>query len=469
MDKKSRHSFSELKVGLFVIITASILGLAIFTIGTQVGLLEETFAAKSYLNNISGLKPGDIVLIAGVEAGNVSLLRISEPGEIPPTESNKQNLELIDQLSRRSEDLSRNLSANREKLVGLESEYEKLVAQRGPESPRTRPQRREFNNLRRLVESQEDGLKDVADDIREARRRLQNIEVFMDIKVEYREWIRRDSNISLGSVGLLGDKYVEVSLGRTEALPLVDQEVFDAWFGAETTREVVVITGSSEPGFQELITGANDVLANLEVLSKKLQGIMEDLGEGEGSVGKFITDPSFFENLNQTMVGAQLTVDRAANLVKQLSEGEGTLPSLIREQDVYENIKQATANLQVIMEKINQADGTLGKLIQDPGVYQKLDQLMANLESVTSRMDSGEGTLGKLSTDEKLYQDLTQALEQMTSLMRGVEEGKGTLGRLVQDEQLYQSLNRVSSEIVKLIYDFRQDPKKFLTIKFELF
>ena len=469
MDRKSRHSFSELKVGVFVIITVSILGLAIFTIGTQVGLLEETFAAKSYLNNISGLKPGDIVLIAGVEAGNVSLLRISEPGEIPPTESNKQNMDLIDQLNRRSEELSRNLLANREKLVGLESEYEKLTPQHDPELPRTRPLHRELNNLRRLVERQEAGLKDASEEIRKARGRLQNIEVFMDIKVDYRDWIRRDSNISLGSVGLLGDKYVEVSLGRTEALPLVGQEVVKSWLGAETTQEVVIITGSSEPGFQELITGANDVLANLEVLSKKLQGIMEDLGEGQGSVGKFITDPSFFENLNQTVIGAQQTVDRAADLMEQLSEGEGTLPSLIREKDVYGNIKQVTANLQGIMEKINQADGTIGKLIQYPGVYQKLDQLMANLESVTSRMDSGEGTLGKLSTDDKLYKGLTQALEQMMSLMRGVEEGKGTLGRLAQDEQLYQSLNRVSSEIVKLIYDFRQDPKKFLTIKFELF
>ena len=291
----------------------------------------------------------------------------------------------------------------------------------------------------------------------------------MDIKVAYRDWIRRDSNISLGSSGLLGDKYVEVSLGRTEIPPIIDHEVVESWYGSPTTREVVVITGSSEPGFQALITGANDVLANIEVLSKKLQGIMEDLGEGQGSVGRFMTDPSFFENLSKTVVGAQLTVERAAGLVEQLSEGVGTLPSLIREQEVYENIKEATANFENTMVKINSADGTLGLLIQDPSVYRKIDQLMANIENITSRMDSGEGTLGKLSTDEKLYADLTKALGQMTDLMRGIQEGKGTLGRLVQDDQLYQSLNRLSSEIVKLVYDFRQDPKKFLTIKFEIF
>ena len=52
---------------------------------------------------------------------------------------------------------------------------------------------------------------------------------------------------------------------------------------------------------------------------------------------------------------------------------------------------------------------------------------------------------------------------------KGIEEGKGTLGRLAQDEELYNNLNQLSSELVKLIYDFRQNPKKFLTIKFELF
>ncbi|MBA3439749.1 MAG: MCE family protein, partial [Pyrinomonadaceae bacterium] len=45
----------------------------------------------------------------------------------------------------------------------------------------------------------------------------------------------------------------------------------------------------------------------------------------------------------------------------------------------------------------------------------------------------------------------------------------GTVGKLFTDDQLYSNVNQVSAEVNKLIYDFRQNPKKYLTIKFELF
>jgi phospholipid/cholesterol/gamma-HCH transport system substrate-binding protein len=39
----------------------------------------------------------------------------------------------------------------------------------------------------------------------------------------------------------------------------------------------------------------------------------------------------------------------------------------------------------------------------------------------------------------------------------------------MKDPALYNNLNQSSGEITKLIYDLRQDPKKYLTIRFRLF
>ena len=77
--------------------------------------------------------------------------------------------------------------------------------------------------------------------------------------------------------------------------------------------------------------------------------------------------------------------------------------------------------------------------------------------------------MGKLAKDEQLYQNLSQSLDQIAVLVENMQQGKGTLGRLANDEQLYQNLNAVSAEMLKLLYDFRENPKEFLTIKLELF
>lgn len=417
---------AELKVGIFAIVTMAILALAVFNIGTRVGLLEDTFRAKTYLNDTSGLKPSDIVLIGGVEAGNVTRIKISKPGEMPPTETNRMNLAQIREL---------------EALAEEERKKQPL---------------------------EENRLKEIQSGIDRIRRRLQNVEVYLDIKQEYRVWIQRDSNISLGSIGLLGDKYVEVSLGRSDEPPLVVEEEFETWFGVET-EEVVVITGSTEAGFRELILGANDVLVNVEALSGRLQEIMKGLGEGQGTVGQFLTNPEFFNKVNNIMASTQQTSERVATLVERLLEGSGTVPSLIREDDIYQSVRGISARMDEIIKRIEQGEGTLGKLSKDPSLYDRIEHTTASLESITKRMEAGEGTLGRLSTDDQLYVDLRRNMDQMAEFLKAIQEGEGTLGRLAKDEALYENLNHLTSEMVKLIHDFRQDPRKFLTIRFKLF
>ena len=134
MTKRGKPSFTELKVGLFVLVTCIILGAAIFTIGTTVGLLEETFYARTYLNNVSGLKPGDLVLLAGVEVGNVTDVRISESADIPATESNEASLRQIEALNQRAERLQEEISVGEESLRDLREEYDQAVEQYGEEA-----------------------------------------------------------------------------------------------------------------------------------------------------------------------------------------------------------------------------------------------------------------------------------------------------------------------------------------------
>jgi phospholipid/cholesterol/gamma-HCH transport system substrate-binding protein len=91
-------------------------------------------------------------------------------------------------------------------------------------------------------------------------------------------------------------------------------------------------------------------------------------------------------------------------------------------------------------------------------------------------INGGHGTLGKLIKDEQVYDDARAAIarfnttaERIDNLVSAAQRGEGTLGKLLTDDTLYSNVNQLSSEGVKMIYDFRQNPKKYLTIKFQLF
>jgi phospholipid/cholesterol/gamma-HCH transport system substrate-binding protein len=86
-----------------------------------------------------------------------------------------------------------------------------------------------------------------------------------------------------------------------------------------------------------------------------------------------------------------------------------------------------------------------------------------------ARIDKGEGTMGKLSRDEELYNRTRVALERFASFVDQIEQGKGTMGKLLKDPGLYNNLDQSTAEISKLLYDLRQDPKKYLTIRFRVF
>jgi phospholipid/cholesterol/gamma-HCH transport system substrate-binding protein len=54
-------------------------------------------------------------------------------------------------------------------------------------------------------------------------------------------------------------------------------------------------------------------------------------------------------------------------------------------------------------------------------------------------------------------------------MVSNISDSEGTAGKLINDPTLYDNFNQTVSEVMKLMYDFRQDPGRFLTINFRLF
>ncbi|HEX8473469.1 MAG TPA: MlaD family protein [Pyrinomonadaceae bacterium] len=274
--------------------------------------------------------------------------------------------------------------------------------------------------------------------------------------------IRKDSSAQLGSPGLLGnEKLINIIPGTSVSEPV---------------PEDFTLSSESSTTFQALTTSGNELVQQLNQLSKEFTGIAQKANEGQGTLGRFINDEAFYNNLNATIRDTQ-------DVIRLIETGQGSAGRFLNDPALYNNVTAISAQLQGIAEDLRRGRGTAGRLLTDEALYDetravvsRFNRSVDELNIIIADLRQGRGTAGKLLTDDAIYNDARAAIarfntaaERIDNVVAGIQRGEGTAGKLLTDEQLYNNVNQLSAESVKLIYDFRQNPKKYLTIKFELF
>ena len=272
------------------------------------------------------------------------------------------------------------------------------------------------------------------------------------------ERIRSDSLAVLKSAGVLGDNVIDITPGTLSGQPVAD--------GGQ-------IPSLAQKSVGDIINASQQAVANLNAISGDIKEMTNDLREGKGSVGRFLNDEAFYVNLNKTVLQAE-------SLVEAIRTGSGTAGQLVSNPQLYNQANETVAQLKRLTDQVNEqilaGRGTIGRLLKDEDIYNranglvgKLDETSARLERTMAKIERGEGNVGKLINDEKLYADARDAIETFRLISARLERGEGTAGLLLKDERLYNNVNNVSAEVTKLLYDFRQNPKKYLSIKVALF
>lgn len=113
------------------------------------------------------------------------------------------------------------------------------------------------------------------------------VRVDMLIKKEVKQFIKSDSEVAVGSEGLIGDRLLVISQGSSEA-PLARE--------GEQLESV-------EPIETDAIMQSISVTAsNAEIITQQLAEIMSKINSGTGTLGRLIQDTTIAGNLDQTII-----------------------------------------------------------------------------------------------------------------------------------------------------------------------
>lgn len=257
----------------------------------------------------------------------------------------------------------------------------------------------------------------------------QRVRVVYEVDRKVRTRLRTSTTASIKTIGLLGDKYIELVGGKPDD-PIVPPD-----------GEIKAAQGAS---LEKIFEGGGDLLTDLGGIARSLKATLERLEKG--GVG---------ENLNSTLASL-------SEVLGKINRGESLAGKLLADrrygEETGRSLSAAVNSLRNVFGKIEKdmasGNGIIPALLSDPEgkkkVFDLVDRLgatAASLASATESLNSGKGALPTLLHDEAFSREFTGNLRNLSrrldSIARKLDEGQGTVGKLINDPAIFDAANHL--------------------------
>jgi phospholipid/cholesterol/gamma-HCH transport system substrate-binding protein len=255
----------------------------------------------------------------------------------------------------------------------------------------------------------------------------QKVLVSLRIARAYQDRIRQDSVAVITSSGLLGDKYIDITLG-SESEPVLVGDMF--------------IRTQEPADYSQLIRQGEEVLKNTIEITSAMAALT-----------------SGFRSSQAPMAVADL-LNSLAQIAKAIETGDGLIHSLIYDKgndQIFADVAAATAALRDTLTGIKEGKGFLQTLLTDPNpeIVVQLTKLLASAQKLLQDIEKGQGVLHALIYDKQggqAVKDLAGAADNMNELLARLQGGDSLVASLLNDPQQKQVL----VDLAQIMHDFRQ-------------
>ncbi len=246
-------------------------------------------------------------------------------------------------------------------------------------------------------------------DLEFTRRNGENgINITLSIKSNYKKQITNSSNATIKTIGLLGDRFVDISIGQPNDPPLSQGEFLPV---------------NPTFSFDKLGTKIQPALDDFSRLLANLRSITDTISSGKGTIGKLI---------NKTN-----TVDKFESVLRGLDK---------------------------FLTTVNSKQGSLGKMAYDSTLYVKLNVLSDNLIALSDSIKQGKGSLGKFLMKDTVYYTVSSISKRLDKLVSKAEGDSTLIGGLINNKKIYNDFNSLLNELNQLVNGIKTEPEKFLHI-----
>ncbi|HEX5856067.1 MAG TPA: MlaD family protein [Thermoanaerobaculia bacterium] len=272
----------------------------------------------------------------------------------------------------------------------------------------------------------------------------QDLTIHFDIERKYQHLVKTDSRAEIKTIGLLGDKYLEVTPGSTDKPDL------------EPDHEIIAFRGAE---LEKILAGSGDLVDNVVAISKSLKNILGRTEKGEGFLGEITSESENGQALSRSL---RQTLESVNGLMKDVRQGKGLVGRLLNDEKAGEKVLgelgSATASLNRILANVEKGtatgEGLVPALLSDPEGKKKffamVDSLQITAEGLATfskDLKSGNGLLGQLVSNGEFSKEFLDDLKKLSSHLANVaaklDSTEGTAGKLIADPAVHAAIDDI--------------------------
>jgi len=198
------------------------------------------------------------------------------------------------------------------------------------------------------------------------------VRVNMNIVSDVKQFIKKDSEASINSDGLVGNKVLSISSGSVSAASVES---------GDSLHSVKPIT------IGDIVSNLNESTKDAQLITKSLADILGKVNNGEGTIGKLINNSDIFDELDSLMNSFSGSTENINKILFQTSNVIGLVTSDI--EKLQGSIDSIVMNISGITTKINSGQSLIGTLLIDTVFANNIKGVMTNANQTTANLELG--------------------------------------------------------------------------------
>ena len=262
------------------------------------------------------------------------------------------------------------------------------------------------------------------------------VEVRLKIQEEFLRYIPDDSVTEIDSANLLGDKYIDILMGKSP----------------QPTRPFGELAYRPPSNMMQNID-----LAQFAAQMKTIDQTLIDVQAGKGPLGQFVVSDDLYRQFLAGVIRVEKKMRAATGTQSQLGQ-------ILYSATDYDDLRHSLRQLDDRLARMQS-----NPFMRDTSQYDDIRGQIAKLRQTIADLNTGKGTGGQFITSDAAYVEWNHRLAAWIDSVDALNSGEGGMGQMLANAQAYESLNGALRELAATLKEFRENPKKFLRIKNKIF